>query len=678
MSKKGKRSAELQIEEEPNKLARTKKYTVYNYLNDPDSNIDKSLGYCSPVGLVALHEIISYVKDPSNDFDIHLEQNLEEIMTQNPLSEKPNELSTRLEQFLNGNYKDKLIRELIIEFVKRRLRISRPGDGNNHIIQEQKALYNGYAFLKSETRANKSQLKMRIDKTNVQSPPIRALIKSGEPLIKQTRESKYCTVSDVRLCDHFNIGKGNCTPICIYCSKEATGNDTASSHLVGVKPAFLYHKSTPTYAVNFLSCHKQCNATEDNINPDYGKRDYLSFKEKLNLIRSKLGSQEFKYSGDSLFEQPELREFWDEVIKNIDMFEKNELKKLSKLKDDLELKLYKDRLGLAGFKNGVWVIDTKIIHNMVEKSNQLISDKKEAEKDGAKREEIEKLEKKIQQQIELFKDIKNKHDQQINELGELEKELTAKNEKLSHLGNEYVEQQKILATANSKIEELGSKIKELEMYGHPILNLAHAATAVEMGARPKHDMKDESELEKMSAVELGDLMLDGDERSKKLQEELQAIQKQKEILTRLQKELTDNAAQNMTNMATNMDVDTKSYHVPGDEVINGPPKLRYKKGRGKTEKRKKRFENIKKNLPKTMKRLNKIKLKGLKGLNTIRQTFKNKKNKIKHALTFKNKQKKSKILKLKKPGSKKEKKVKTVNKQLIINKLFKKPKTTKK
>lgn len=118
------------------KLKRGEEFTVLQYMNC-EFDIDDYINYLSPLGLIALSQIIDYVKDSSKQEDIELTSYISGLNVEPITSELIAQLIAQAEQILEKNG----IKERIKEFVKRRLKISRPGDGNNYVIGEmQKTL----------------------------------------------------------------------------------------------------------------------------------------------------------------------------------------------------------------------------------------------------------------------------------------------------------------------------------------------------------------------------------------------------------------------------------------------------------------------------------------------------------------------------------------------------------
>ena len=257
------------------------RYTVFHYLFQPvSSNIDESLNYCSSVGLIALHEIIKYTKDKEEPDDIYLEKKLNQHFKEVEAKRKT------ISQFLTDKNK-----KLIINFVIRRLRIARPGDGNKYIQEEQLEKY-GAHYLTVTTTDNKSKLKL--NKTKL-ATPYQVLqseqsreYDNGKSLTIETPEKpgNHYTITDPDLSKQLS-DITELIPTCMYCSKDPTGR-AASSHQVDAKAAFLNHKSTSRYNMNFVSCCKSMSGGGGGLFSGFGLSGIflsLSNNESSLLIR---------------------------------------------------------------------------------------------------------------------------------------------------------------------------------------------------------------------------------------------------------------------------------------------------------------------------------------------------------------------------------------------------------
>lgn len=432
------------------RLKRGEEFTVLDYMIC-EFDIDDYINYLSPLGLIALSQIVDYVKDPSKQEDIELSEKIASLNVE-PITIH---LIAQAEKILEQDE----IKKKIKEFVKRRLKISRPGDGNNYVIGEMKKNYNGSSFLTASTTDNGSivsekngiknatpytylQEKLNPDKLNPDhirlsfmkngkkytisdncvrvnrktptisvKPTIAKKSKKastklkGKPVSKKTDEEMIC--------------------VCLYCGKTVTKHIPTSSHQVGVKPAFLNHQFNETYNMNVVMCCSKCNGYEATIGKD------KSEKGRLLEVYNSLGSPEFKQQSPDDNEihlnSLELKLLFTRLLSTIDMV--NPYSSVDQTSID-----YVNRLGLHGFRSGVWNIDKIIVNNLIEQN-----------KDTDNLEQVYKEFKEIikdqQKEIEKYQNDKN---QQLEDNRVLKEELENQKENVTVLMNMFEEKMREL------------------------------------------------------------------------------------------------------------------------------------------------------------------------------------------------------------------------------------------
>lgn len=605
--------------------------TLFDYMNDYKINAEKYdslLNYSSPIGIIALSEIIDFISDASDEEFIKKFNNLF-------AKEEGGEIPTPQD---------------IKAFTEKRLKLARPADGNERIQLEQQKIY-GQKYITKNTQTNAS--KVKLESSTMQATPYEA-IKEKEGLCIVKKNTLY-TILDKKIAKFLYpiYSHENIVQVCLYCGYKLS-DKSASSHQLPAEPAFLNLKASNRYGMNFVSCCAICNSLEAYIPGGKGVKRLINVKEELGSeyfkrktptapITAPVGSTipvlQKKERGEveeQLLNTKELQDIFDNLMKNIDIFNPKTLLMLSKPSSELseELEIYKNRLGKKGLLMGVWVINKIILENFYKKSESASDAIKMTENLTIQLAESKKEYDALKEQIKESDEISSYENPDFKALEEEIKTLESAQIK----SNEII---KIIMDVNKSLSDALKVTTKLNDRGPIVLaQRLKQAQAYPFGmAQPITGHMAQHMTQPMT----------------------------QHMTQPMTQDMTQPMAQDMTRPIGEMNL---PYKKRGFQE--------FKEGKGKTVKRKKRFENIKKKLPKTMKRLNKIKLKGLKGLNTIRQTLKNKKNKIRYALTVKNKQKKSKLLKLKKPSSKKDKKQKTFNRKLIINRLIKKPKSEKK
>ena len=449
-------------------LKRGEKFTVLDYMNC-EFDIDDYINYLSPLGLIALSQIIDYVKDPSKQPDIELSNEIASLNVE-PIT---SHFIAQAEKILEQDE----IKKKIKEFVKRRLKISRPGDGNNYVIGEMKKKYNGSSFLTASTTDNGSivsekngiknatpytYLKERLNPDKLNPDNIRlSFMKNGKKYtisdncvrvnrktptisVKPTitkKSKKASTKAKGKIVSKKTDEEMIC--VCLYCGKTVTKHIPTSSHQVGVKPAFLNHQFNETYNMNVVMCCSKCNGYEATIGKD------KSEKGRLLEVYNSLGSSEFKQQSPDDNEihlnSHELKLLFTRLLSTIDMV--NPYSSVGQTSID-----YVNRLGLHGFRSGVWNIDKIIVNNLIEQN-----------KDTDKLEQVYKEFKEIikdqQKEIENYQQDKNQQ-QQLEDNRVLTKELENQKENVTVLMNMFEQKIKelkkvsIQAAASSAYVEL--------------------------------------------------------------------------------------------------------------------------------------------------------------------------------------------------------------------------------
>ena len=450
-------------------------FTVLDYMNCK-FDIDDYINYLSPLGLIALSQIIEYVKDPSKQPDIELSNEIASLNLE-PIT---SELIVQAEQILEQDE----IKKKIKEFVKRRLKISRPGDGNNYVIGEMKKKYKGSSYLTASTTLNGSIVskgrnqnatpyshlqkrlegetlsitkngkkytisdncvriwnKSKIKKTTSSvEPTIKKASKTASKKASKTASTKASTKAKGKTVSNKTYEEMIC--VCLYCGKTVTKHVPTSSHQVGVKPAFLNHQFNETYNMNVVMCCSKCNGHEATIGKDESE------KGRLLEVYNSLGSTKFieqsRDDNEIHLNSHELKLLFTRLLSTIDMV--NPYSSVDQTSID-----YINRLGLHGFRSGVWTIDKIIVNNLIEQN-----------KDTDKLEQVYKEFKEIieYQQKEIEKYQKDeKQEQQLEDNGVLKEELENQKENVTVLMNMFEEKMRelksvsLLAAASSAYVE---------------------------------------------------------------------------------------------------------------------------------------------------------------------------------------------------------------------------------
>lgn len=434
------------------RLKRGEQFTVLDYMNC-NFDIDDYINYLSPLGLIALSQIVDYVKDPLKQEDIELSEKIAHLNVE-PITIK---IIAQAEQIL----KQDEIKKKIKEFVKRRLKISRPGDGNNYVIGEMKKNYNDKSFLTASTTLNGSIVSKG---RNQNATPYSHLQKRLNPnTLSITKYGKKYTISDncVRIWNNSRIKKRTSSVkptikkasktasrkakgktvskktdeemicVCLYCGKTVTKHNPTSSHQVGVKPAFLNHQFNMTYNMNVVMCCSKCNGYEATIGKD------SSEKNKLLTVYESLGSVEFTEQSPDDNEihlnSDELKLLFTRLLSTIDMV--NPYSSVDQTSID-----YVNRLGLHGFRSGVWTIDKIIVNNLIEQNKDKTPEQQ--------LEEYEYLNKIIENQGKEIEKYQQDEKEQLQDNQQLKKELENQKENVTVLMNMFEEKMRELKSVS--------------------------------------------------------------------------------------------------------------------------------------------------------------------------------------------------------------------------------------
>lgn len=436
------------------RLKRGEEFTVLDYMNC-NFDIDNHINYLSPLGLIALSQIVDYVKDPSKQEDIELSEKIAHLNVE-PIT---SDLIPKAKQIL----KQDEIKKKIKEFVKRRLKISRPGDGNNYVIGEMKKNYNGSSFLTASTTDNGSIVSEKNDIKNA-TPYYSHLQERLNPnTLSITKYGKKYTISDncVRIWNNSRIKKRTSSVkptikkasktasrkakgkrvskktdeemicVCLYCGKTVTKHNPTSSHQVGVKPAFLNHQFNMTYNMNVVMCCSKCNGYEATIGKD------SSEKNRLLTVYKSLGTigftEQSRDDNEIHLNSDELKLLFTRLLSTIDMV--NPYSSVDQTSID-----YVNRLGLHGFRSGVWTIDKIIVNNLIEQNKDKTPEQQ--------LEEYEYLNKIIENQGKEIEKYQQDEKEQLQDNQQLKKELENQKENVTVLMNMFEEKMRELKSVS--------------------------------------------------------------------------------------------------------------------------------------------------------------------------------------------------------------------------------------